>query len=279
LTKPKSASAGGKSSKLSARSLDSAKLIPVSLLDPNPHQPRRKVTTDDVVELASSIKANGVIEPLVVCPKDERYQLIAGYRRLIASKQAGLKEVPCIVREGSETELLELALLENIQRTDLTYIEEAESYKRLMDVAGIDQKAVAERMKKSQSTVSERLALLSLPKDTQTLVGQGRLSIKAALEIGKIANDKRRARFVARADRMTLDELKKTVQQAIEKQKKGRKRYEKRKAHPLFNELFAGLPVKRVYKDQVTFVFKEEEEFINALRKIIERYDSENREQ
>ena len=148
-----------------------------------------------------------------------------------------------------------------------------------MEVAGIDQKAVAARMNKSPATVRERLALLPLPDDIKALVAQRRLSIKAALEVGKVGNPKRRATLAKRADRLTLDALKDSVQKAIEKQKKGRKKHEKRTAHPQFKELFAGLPVKRVYKDQVTFVFKEEDEFIDALRKIIERYDSENREQ
>jgi len=122
---------------------DAAKHIPLSLIDPNPHQPRHKISSDDVAELIASIQANGLLEPLVVCPKSDRFVLIAGYRRLAASRLAGLSEAPCVIREGSDAELLELAIMENIQRTDLTAIEEAESYKRLMDVAGIDQKTVA----------------------------------------------------------------------------------------------------------------------------------------
>ncbi len=263
----------------SSRPLDSAKHIPVSLIAPNPHQPRHDLTSDDIAELTASIQANGIIEPLVVCPKGERFVLIAGYRRLTAARKAGLTEVPCIVREGSDSELLELALLENIQRADLTYIEEAESYKRLMKVAGIGQQAVASKMNKSPATVSERLALLSLPADIQERVAQRKLSIKAALEVGKVRDEKRRARLALRADRLTLDDLKETVRLILEKQKLGRKKYERRAPHPTFKEIFAGLPVKRVYKDQVTFVFKEEAQFIAALRTIIERYESENREE
>ncbi len=262
-----------------SRPMDSAKHIPVSLIDPNPHQPRHELSTDDISELSASIKANGMIEPLVVCPKGDRFTLIAGFRRLTAAKKAGLTEAPCIVREGTESEMLELALLENIQRADLTYIEEAESYKRLMDVAKIDQQAVAKKMNKSAATVSERLGLLSLPKDLQDQVAARSLSIKAALEVGKVQNDKRRATLASKADRLTLDALKDTVKKIIEKQKLGRKKHEKRVAHPMFKEIFDGLPVKRVYKDQVTFVFKDEAQFIAALKKIIERYESENQEQ
>gem|GEM_PF-3078082 len=200
------------------------------------------------------------------------------YRRLTASRLAGLTEVPCIVREGSDSEMLELALLENIQRADLTYIEEAESYKNLMTLAGIDAQEVASRLNKAPSTVYERLSLLSLPADIQAMMAAKQISIKSALEVGKIGNDKRRIRLASRAERLTLDGLKKTVQSIVERQGKGRKKYEKRAVHPVFKEIFNGLPIKRVYKDQVTFVFKNEDEFIDTLRKIIERYDSENRE-
>jgi len=261
-----------------ARPMESAKHIPISLIDPNPHQPRHEISADDIAELTASIQANGVIEPLVVSPKENRYCLIAGYRRLTASKHAGLIEVPCIIREGSEVEMLELALLENIQRADLTYIEEAESYKHLMEVAGIDQKSVALKMNKATTTVSDRLALLSLPSDIQEMVVGKKLSIKAALEVGRLTDPKRRATLASKADKLTLEVLKDRVQKVLTKQKLGRKKYEKRTAHPMFKEIFEGLPVKRVYKDQVTFVFKDETEFINSLRRIIERYDSENRE-
>ncbi len=262
-----------------SRPMDSAKHIPVSLIDPNPLQPRHNLADEDVAELAASIQASGIIEPLVVFPKNNRFVLIAGYRRLTASRLAGLTEIPCVVREGSEAEMLELALLENIQRADLTYIEEAESYKRLMKVAGIDAQAVAKKMNKAVSTVYDRLALLSLPKDIQELVSSRKIGLKAALEVGKLSDDKRRTRLATKADRLTLDDLRTTVSKVLEKQKKGRKKYEKRAPHPMFKDIFEGLPVKRVYKDQVTFVFSDEAVFIDALRRVIERYDSENREQ
>jgi len=274
VTKPKTAPKHRRDAPEPIRTLESAKLIPVSLLDPNPHQPRHEVAAGDVAELTASIKASGVIEPLVVCPKADRFVLIAGYRRLTASRLAGLTEVPCIVREGSDAEMLELALLENLQRADLTYIEEAESYKNLMTLAGIDAQGVATRLNKAPSTVYERLSLLSLPADIQAMVAARQISIKSALEVGKIGNEKRRERLAMKADRLAPDELRSRVERAT--LRKPRKKYEKRAAHPSFKDIFTGLPVKRVYKDQVTFVFKDEDEFIAALRKIIERYDSEN---
>jgi len=113
-----------------------------------------------------------------------------------------------------------------------------------------------------------------LPKDIQELLGPGKLSIRAAKEVGRVDNSRRRLKIAAKADDLKIDELKSRVQKAVEN--KRRKKHEKREPHPFFKEIFNGLPVKRVYKDQVTFVFKEDDEFIAALRKIIERYDSEN---
>jgi len=259
-----------------SRPLESAQLISISLIDPNPFQPRHVITEADVAELTASIQANGLIEPLIVSTNSKRYILIAGYRRLTASKVAGLTEVPCIIREGSDSEMLELALLENIQRADLTPIEEAESYKKLMEIAKIDQEAVARKMNKSTGTVSTRLALLTLPADIKEMLNSGKISIRAALEVGRISNERRRTKIVAKADLLKFNELQSRVQKANEN--KPRKKHEKRVAHPSFKDIFKGLPVKRVYKDQVTFIFKDEEEFFTALRKILNRHDLENRE-
>jgi len=101
---------------LPSRPLESAQLVPITLIDPNPFQPRHAIPEYDVAELTASIQASGLIEPLIVCPNSHRYTLIAGYRRLTAARKAALVEVPCIVRKGTDSELLELALLENIQR-------------------------------------------------------------------------------------------------------------------------------------------------------------------
>jgi len=280
----------------SVKAIASAKYVPTELIAPNPHQPRHSVTAEDVAELTSSIQANGIIEPLIVCPNGhsradgnpddchsradgnppdghsdnpnghsreggnpadghsreggnpDGYILIAGYRRLTAAKAAGLSEVPCIIRTGSTEECLLLSIIENIQRTDLTYIEEAESYKKLMDEMGMDQQTVAERMHKSPVTICERLALLSLPQDIQEQVTTKQLSVKAALELGKIADPKRRAKLAVKANRLDLEEIREIVHKILEKQKQGRKKHEKRTAHPRLKVLLADLPVKRVKK-------------------------------
>lgn len=254
-------------------------LIPLELIDPNPYQPRKDPERNDILELAASISTNGLIEPLVVRPNGERYQLIAGYRRVLACQELHIREVPCIIRECSDEEALEMTIVENIQRTDLNPIEEAESYRQLMVLRKIDQKTLAFRLGKSQATVSERLSLLSLPEDVRSQVAKRKLSIKAALEIGRISNSKRRKILIDKAVNLTLDQVRARVEQILYKQKIGRKKYEKRSPRSGFRKLFEGLEgVKRVYKNQVTFTFNTEEDFIIIIRTILKRYDSENTE-
>lgn len=249
-------------------------LIALDLIDPNPYQPRKEPSKEDIQELVVSINSTGLIEPLVVRSNGGRYQIIAGYRRLLACREIGMKEVPCVVRECSDAELLEIAIVENIQRTDLNPIEEAESYRKLMELRKIDQKTLAFRVGKSPATVSERLSLLSLPEDVRSQVAQRKLSIKAAIEIGRISNPKRRKTLINKASDLSLDKLRARVDQILFKQIAGRKKYEGRSAYPQFRKLFEGLEgVKRLYKNQVTFTFSKEEDFIEILRTIIKRYD------
>jgi len=143
-----------------------------------------------------------------------------------------------------------------------------------MEVAGIGQEALAQKMHKSIGTVNARLALLSLPQDIRDLLTQGKISIRAALEVGRVGNDRKRLKIAAKAEHLVHEELQARVQKAIEQ--KHRKQYERRAPHPTWKDLFVGLPVKRIYKDQVTFVFKDEEEFFAALRTLLERHDFEN---
>jgi ParB family chromosome partitioning protein len=130
--------------------------IPVDQISPNPHQPRQTINLEKLQELAASIAAHGLIQPLVVTRVREGYQLIAGERRWRASQLAGLTTVPVIVKETSPQQMLELALVENIQRADLNPLEEAEAYAQLMEEFGLTQEAVAERVGKSRTAVAGR---------------------------------------------------------------------------------------------------------------------------
>jgi len=152
--------------------------IPVEKIIPNPKNPRRDFDEAALQELASSLKQFDIVQPLTVSKLSEgRYQLVAGERRLRAAKIAGLKDVPAYVRQSNDRELLELALLENLQREDLNAIEIALSYKRMMDELNYTQEQVAERMGKERSTVTNYIRLLKLPPDIQVAVRNGELSM------------------------------------------------------------------------------------------------------
>ena len=143
---------------------------------PSKSQPRKVFDEDALGELAASIKEKGIIEPLVVRKKGERYELIAGERRLRASRMVGLKEVPVVVMEAGDEEALELSLIENIQREELNPIEEAEAY-RVLTGFGLSQEEVAKRVGKDRATVANYLRLLKLPDEVKEELSAGRLTM------------------------------------------------------------------------------------------------------
>jgi ParB family chromosome partitioning protein len=152
--------------------------IPVENIFPNPKNPRRDFDENTLNELAASLKQFDMVQPLTVSKLDNgKYQLVAGERRLRAAKIAGLKDVPAYIRQANDRELLELALLENLQREDLNAIEIGLSYKRMMDELNYTQEQVAERMGKERSTVTNYIRLLKLPPDIQLAVRNGELSM------------------------------------------------------------------------------------------------------
>ncbi|MCF3974343.1 ParB/RepB/Spo0J family partition protein [Paracoccus salsus] len=154
-------------------------LIPIEQLTANPDQPRRSFDQDALQELAESLKSRGVLQPLIVRPHPADsglYQIVAGERRWRAAQMAQLHELPVIIRELSDTEVLEIAIVENIQRADLNAIEEAASFRQLMDRFGHTQERLAEALNKSRSHIANLLRLLSLPEQVQEMVKDGKLS-------------------------------------------------------------------------------------------------------
>lgn len=152
--------------------------IPVGDIEANPKQPRRDFDETSLNELAESIKLHDIIQPVTVSRlANGKYRLIAGERRLRASKLAGIKDIPAYIRQANDTELLELALLENLQREDLNAMEVSLSYKRMMEELDYTQEQVAERMGKDRSTVANFIRLLKLPPDIQLAVRNGDLSM------------------------------------------------------------------------------------------------------
>jgi len=157
--------------------------LPIDQIHPNPVQPRVVFQADRLEELAASIRANGIIQPLIVRAHEGQYQLIAGERRWRAARLAGLTEVPVVVQEVAEPRILELALIENIQREDLNPIETAQAYDRLRKQLGLSQEEVGQRTGKDRSSIANALRLLNLPPEVQMLLAEHRLSMGHARAI------------------------------------------------------------------------------------------------
>jgi len=150
--------------------------IDIDRISPNPSQPRMKFDEARLEELAASIRENGVLQPVLVRPFENGYQLVAGERRLSAAQRAGLLKVPVVIRDVPDENLLELALIENIQREPLNPIEEAQAFQRLMDATNRTQEQISERLGKDRSTIANTLRLLKLPPAVKLLVADGKLS-------------------------------------------------------------------------------------------------------
>ena len=162
--------------KQSAEPVDAVRMLPIGQIDPNLDQPRRSFDEEALKELAASIRAVGVLQPIIVAPNGERFTIIAGERRYRASRLAEQTEIPAIVRDWDSQKRLEAALVENLQRDDLNPIEEAMGVRQLMDETGLTQEKVAERLGKSRPAVANLLRLLTLPESVRQLLIEGKLS-------------------------------------------------------------------------------------------------------
>lgn len=150
--------------------------IDIDLIEPNPQQPRTRFADDSLDELARSIRSNGIVQPIVVRKFGSRYQIVAGERRWRASQRAELRRIPAVVKEVSDEKLLELALIENIQRQELNPMEEARAYRKLIDTVGLTQEMVADQVGKERSVITTSLRLLRLPGEIHKAIEDGRLS-------------------------------------------------------------------------------------------------------
>ncbi|VVM04855.1 ParB/RepB/Spo0J family partition protein [Methylacidimicrobium tartarophylax] len=175
--------------------------LPIDRLVSSPYQPRKTFTEEALEELAGSIRERGILQPLIVRRAGEKYEIIAGERRWRAAKRTGLSEVPAIVRPASDQEMLELALIENLQRSDLPILEEARGYALLQERFSLTQEAISQKVGKDRSTVANALRLLSLENEVQELLASGQLAGghgKAILGLAAPADRLRAARQIAR---------------------------------------------------------------------------------
>lgn len=202
----------------SATTNEELKEIDIDLIEPNNLQPRTRFDDAQLEELAQSIKANGIVQPLLVRKVDGlRYQLVAGERRWRAAQRAGLQRVPAVVREVPDEKMLELALIENIQRQELNAIEEAYAYKRLIETLGLTQETVAQRVGRDRTFVTNYLRLLRLPEDIQKLVEENQISMgHARALLGIDDNEKQRQVAQLIIERgLSVRETERTIKQII----------------------------------------------------------------
>ena len=203
-------------------------VLPINQVEPNKNQPRKNFDEDALQELADSITQHGIVQPLVVTKQDGYYEIIAGERRWRAAKLAGLKEVPVVIKEFTPQEIMEVALIENIQREDLNPVEEAKAYQHLIEEYSLKQEDVAKKVSKNRSTITNSLRLLKLPDEILSMLVSGDISgghARALLSIDDPEKQKKLAQKIIK-ESLSVREIEKL---AKEGDKKEAKKKEKKK--------------------------------------------------
>lgn len=165
-----------------------ARLLALDLVDPNPYQPRSDFSDDGLEQLVASIREQGVVQPIVVRPHGQRFQLIAGQRRLEASRRAEMRTIPAVIRQADDRQMLEIALVENIHREDLNCVDRAQAYRRYEQTFGFGAEQIAERLGQDRTTVTNYLRLLALPDEVLQLLRHDRLSMGHARALAGLDN-------------------------------------------------------------------------------------------
>ncbi len=193
--------------------------LDINKVEPNRDQPRKSFEEDSLLDLSDSIKQHGIIEPLVVQKKDDYYMIIAGERRWRASKMAGLKTVPAVIKDLTDQEIVEVSLIENIQREDLNPIEEALAYKQLIDAFHLKQDEVADKVSKSRAVITNSLRLLKLDEKVQQMVIDGNLSSGHARTILSLTEHAEQVKMAERVmdEGLTVRDLEKEIKNAQKK--------------------------------------------------------------
>ena len=189
--------------------------LKITEVEPNREQPRKNFNEDALLELSDSIKQYGVIQPLIVQKKGDHYEIIAGERRWRAAKMAGIKEIPVIIKDYSDQQVMEISLIENIQREDLNPIEEAEGIRQMIETYGLTQEEVSKSVGKSRPYIANSLRLLRLPETVRKYVEDGSLSTGHAKAIAAVSDEKKQIELaeVAIRDGLSVRQLEKLAQQ------------------------------------------------------------------
>ena len=263
---------------------DSVQFIALELIRPNPYQPRKTFEEERLNDLASSIQQHGILQPIVLRQTVQGYYIVVGERRYRASKLAGLTEVPAIIKELSDEDMMELAIIENLQREDLNAIEEAESYKKMMTDLNITQQEVARRLGKSRPYIANMLRLLQLPKDVAQMVQHGALSsahgrtlltLKDASKIKKTAKQAAQESWSVRYLEEYVNGLvSKDISRKVDKEtKESKPKMIQQQERFLKKQYGAKVDIstsKNVGK--ITFEFKSEAEFKRLIRQLNKDY-------
>lgn len=250
--------------------------LPITDVKPNKEQPRKNFDEDALAELADSIQQNGILQPILVRKKGAKYEIIAGERRYQAAKKAGLKEVPVVICEVSDEDVFKLALIENLQRSDLNPIEEAQGYRRLIKEGNLTQEELGKVLSKSRSAIANTLRLLDLPKEVQDLMAEGAISAGHARAILAVPSEDGRIKL---AEKVVKDNL--TVRQTenlaplfsgmVEERLKRQPTPQsfKRAARQLRLALDTNVKVKRVRnKNKIEIEFADEEELARLVMQL-----------
>lgn len=249
----------------------------------NPDQPRKSFDETQLSELSDSIKQNGVLQPILVRKKGDKYEIVAGERRYQASKLAGLKEIPAIVREIDDAEVFQLALIENLQRSDLTPIEEARGYRQLLDTKGLTQEGLAKILSKSRSAIANTLRLMDLPQEVQDMMEEGQITAGHARAILAVPTEEGRIKLAQKvvAENLTVRQTENlaplfSVTRDEIKPKNPAPQYFKRAERTLRQALDTTVKVKQVRgKNKIEIEFKDEDD----LARIIDQLSSGSQSQ
>jgi ParB family chromosome partitioning protein len=241
------------------------RLVPIELIDPNPNQPRQVM--GDLAELIASISEKGIIEPLVVRQRGDRFQIIAGERRYQAAVRAGLSELPVVIREVDDTEVIELALIENLQRKDLTPFEEAEALQGLAERCAYTHEDLARRLGKSRTSITESLALNNMPDAVRSLCRLADISAKSLLlQVVRQETPEKMTALVEKIASQAGGATRQQLREAVSKPKPGRPKnytFAYRAPTKLFN-LRLSFTKSRVHRDEIIDAL---EAIIDDLRK------------
>ncbi|MDD6881409.1 MAG: ParB/RepB/Spo0J family partition protein [Firmicutes bacterium] len=193
--------------------------VPMSIIEANPEQPRKTFYDEALIELSGSIKVYGVLQPILLRANGKHYSIIAGERRFRAAQMAGLTEIPAIIKDMEDQEVAFIALVENVQREDLNFLEEARGYKKLMDDFGLTQVEIAEKMNKKQSTISNKIRILSLPEDIQEKICENNLTERHARALLRLNDEEDRRKVILRVivNKLNVKQTEKLVEEIITK--------------------------------------------------------------